>query len=167
MLPPMQVRIQPESARPVIDVRAIVGILGTGEYPFGGGGMQEWAGLASCNGLDVHSFFVDGRKPEATKAKRICLECPVRWACLEDGILEEYGIWGGLIRNERSRVLRILSSGGNPDDYIERVDRRALKEYDETFGWPLQQLRQEMARIDKAPEVITKKRHLRSIRGGR
>lgn len=154
----------------MIDVRAIVGILGTGEYPLGGDGMQEWSSQANCNGLNVHAFFVDGRKPEASQAKRICMDCPVRWQCLEDGILEEYGIWGGLIRNERTHLLRLLQDNKPTEAYLEKVDRRSLLEYETNYGWPVEELRQRLARPEPPAERELPKnprpRHLRIIRGG-
>lgn len=31
----------------------------------------------------------------------VCKRCPVRAECLEDGLWEEHGVWGGLTRDER------------------------------------------------------------------
>lgn len=35
------------------------------------------------------------------QAKLVCSNCPVREECEDDGKYEEYGIWGGLTRDER------------------------------------------------------------------
>jgi WhiB family redox-sensing transcriptional regulator len=38
------------------------------------------------------------------KAKALCDECPVQAECLEAGMDEEYGIWGGLSPKQRRRL---------------------------------------------------------------
>jgi WhiB family redox-sensing transcriptional regulator len=40
------------------------------------------------------------------KARRLCLSCEVRAECLEDGMGEQYGIWGGLSPKQRIRIKR-------------------------------------------------------------
>jgi WhiB family redox-sensing transcriptional regulator len=40
------------------------------------------------------------------KARRLCLRCEVRAECLEDGMGEQYGIWGGLSPKQRIRIKR-------------------------------------------------------------
>jgi len=37
-------------------------------------------------------------------AKKICFECPVRRECLNAGIREEHGIWGGLTAEQRHQI---------------------------------------------------------------
>lgn len=51
-------------------------------------------------------------------AKATCARCPVREPCLDAGLHEEYGIWGGLGRRARQRlrhVGRVLEEEALPD----------------------------------------------------
>jgi len=52
------------------------------------------------------------------KAKRVCEECPVTSFCLEIGINEKCGMWGGLDPEQR---LKLVKSKQIP---IERLERR-------------------------------------------
>lgn len=49
-------------------------------------------------------------QPEVRNAKAMCAECPARRACLAYGLDEEWGIWGGYTKPERSRALDSLGS---------------------------------------------------------
>jgi WhiB family redox-sensing transcriptional regulator len=44
---------------------------------------------------------------QITEAKKLCVRCPVRKACLGFALTtrQDYGIWGGLTEDER-RILR-------------------------------------------------------------
>lgn len=82
---------------------------------------EEFAAKAACGdaGEDRDLFF--GPEPEgltqgehisrvstdALVAKiRYCDECPVRNECLELGLEDEFGVWGGLGPDERQRLVR-------------------------------------------------------------
>ncbi len=70
---------------------------------------QPWYGQAACRGTDVEVFFVEAgnhRFPDWSQALRFCRNCPVREECLEAGINEEYGIWGGVTANQRKELRR-------------------------------------------------------------
>lgn len=61
--------------------------------------------------MPVELFFppdaIDGRRlPKSyyNEAKALCAKCPVRATCLERGMDEEFGVWGGLTRAERKRL---------------------------------------------------------------
>jgi len=41
---------------------------------------------------------------EAAAAKAICARCPVSMACLDAGLDERFGIWGGTTERERVRL---------------------------------------------------------------
>lgn len=58
------------------------------------------------------------------KARRMCEECPVTGFCLEIGINEKWGMWGGLDPKERQKLLK---SGKVPEDRLER--RKFLRMY--------------------------------------
>ena len=46
----------------------------------------------------------DQVRRELIEAKQVCYRCSVRDECLEFGIEEDYGIWGGLGRAERKAL---------------------------------------------------------------
>jgi WhiB family transcriptional regulator, redox-sensing transcriptional regulator len=69
-----------------------------------------WMSRGACRGADPELFFpIAANGPalqQISAAKRICLRCPVRPACLSFGLktLPE-GIWGGTTPEER-RIMR-------------------------------------------------------------
>lgn len=42
------------------------------------------------------------------KAKKICMNCPVKGFCLELGWNEDYGIWAGFTPTERKRLRKVF-----------------------------------------------------------
>lgn len=65
-----------------------------------------WMQDASCREIDPEIFFPDPSPwmlSEIAAAKEVCSICPVRDVCLEYAMVNnvEYGVWGGLTRNER------------------------------------------------------------------
>lgn len=72
---------------------------------------EDWRQYAKCAGLPIELFFapeqMDGRKLPRTyynEAKKVCQTCPVINQCLERGMDEEYGVWGGLTKAERRHI---------------------------------------------------------------
>jgi hypothetical protein len=67
---------------------------------------------ASCAGLDTDFFYPaqDKFEPgEAELLKRICVDCPVKKACLEWGLtMERYGVWGGTTPFDRFIIRKSL-----------------------------------------------------------
>lgn len=64
-----------------------------------------WQERALCNETDPEAFFPD--KGGSTRAaKRVCLSCDVRAACLQWALDhdERFGIWGGLTERERRAI---------------------------------------------------------------
>lgn len=60
----------------------------------------DWQLDAACRGTDPALFFPE--RGEATwPAKQICAACPSRRTCLEAGMFEKFGIWGGLSEKQR------------------------------------------------------------------
>jgi hypothetical protein len=67
---------------------------------------QPWAAGALCAQTDPELWHSE-RSPGSTReAKRICLDCPVRAACLDYALAnhEQHGIWGGLSTPARRRL---------------------------------------------------------------
>lgn len=70
---------------------------------------MDWLERGECRGLPTEWWFPPAPiTPEATvqmrKAKRICFTCRVRAECLDYGLTEDYGIWGGLSPKQRQRL---------------------------------------------------------------
>jgi WhiB family redox-sensing transcriptional regulator len=76
--------------------------------------MSDWHDRAACRGMDPELWFpvsIFPRTPEEARRLRVarstCQGCPVRWECLDfaEGS-DQYGIWGGLTRDERHAAAR-------------------------------------------------------------
>lgn len=77
-----------------------------------------WQHHAAC--LDAHPdtcFPEDDELHLYDKARRMCEECPVTGFCLEIGIEEKWGMWGGLDPVERQKLNK---SNKLPKDRLER-----------------------------------------------
>lgn len=61
---------------------------------------SAWLEDAACRGADT-SLFYPQRGESSGPARMVCFECPVRAECLEVGLGEKFGVWGG--RSERGR----------------------------------------------------------------
>jgi len=71
-----------------------------------------WRGEAACRGMDASVFFPEtGGNETAQVAKAICAQCTVRNDCLEAGLHDKFGIWGGTTEAERRRLRRRLREG--------------------------------------------------------
>lgn len=67
----------------------------------------SWRADALCAQTDPEAHYPEAGGT-AAPAKRTCMACPVRTACLEHAITagEEYGIWGGVGQQELRRLIR-------------------------------------------------------------
>ena len=76
---------------------------------------QGWIESAACNGHDTTLFFPEDlptrSREDRDRAQRIvretlrlCAECPVRVECLEYGLEDEYGIFGGTTAEQRHTI---------------------------------------------------------------
>jgi WhiB family redox-sensing transcriptional regulator len=79
----------------------------------------EWQKDALCLGRPTEWFFPERNSenrngwltPADRRAKALCARCPVRRECLEYGLKDEYGIWGGsrpIERRGRTDTLVLL-----------------------------------------------------------
>jgi WhiB family redox-sensing transcriptional regulator len=70
----------------------------------------SWRADAACSGVDSDIFFpaAEDDVAAATQAKAICVECPVREACLQYALTtnQTAGVWGGLDAGDRRRLRR-------------------------------------------------------------
>ena len=71
---------------------------------------HDWAHAALCRAyppaLADAMWHPDGTREDHTLADRavtVCFSCPVRLECLEAGLDEPWGIWGGSRPNLRAR----------------------------------------------------------------
>ena len=71
----------------------------------------EWQARAACRGSDPELFFPEkmegGGTYTARRARMACAACPVKAECLEAGMDERHGIWGGLTYKERRALKRL------------------------------------------------------------
>ena len=71
--------------------------------------LPAWQTLASCRDKDPDLWFPSdgtGHKAKGEEAKLICSGCPVKEACLEFGLFQPEGIWGGADEKTRRRMRR-------------------------------------------------------------
>jgi WhiB family transcriptional regulator, redox-sensing transcriptional regulator len=64
-----------------------------------------WHRRAACRGLGP-GFFFAGQGSGVTEARAICRTCPVRSECLEAGLNQKFGVWGGTTERQRRRLRR-------------------------------------------------------------
>lgn len=86
-----------------------------------------WA-EAVCRDMDTALFFSD-ELDDIAEAKRACLRCPLRTACLDRAVSEreQYGVWGGHLFVAGRIVLQKRRRGRppkvpRPGDTLPEVD---------------------------------------------
>lgn len=54
-------------------------------------------------------WFAEPGTPEEREAAALCFSCPIREQCAQQGMTEEYGVWGGLspANTDRRQRLRV------------------------------------------------------------
>jgi WhiB family redox-sensing transcriptional regulator len=72
-----------------------------------GGATHTWASRALCAQTDPELFYSDS-PAQIAQAKDVCRRCPVQHECLAHALAteEDWGVWGGLDRDERRQILR-------------------------------------------------------------
>ena len=86
---------------------------------------DSWMYSAACRLADPDTCFPDDEPyvdVQFAKAKRMCEECPVVGFCLEIGLDEKWGVWGGMTPDERYKLSK---SPKLPKGRLER--RRFLR----------------------------------------
>jgi hypothetical protein len=71
-------------------------------------GKVDWL-KANCKGINTELFYMETdelaeRKIQTTMIRRVCFTCPIQKACLQEGLNEKWGVWGGLSAQERFRI---------------------------------------------------------------
>lgn len=67
---------------------------------------DDWRRRAACGGMDagMSEMFWAFDLMTQLVAKKFCRECPVRRECLDAGMCESDGIWGGYTPGERRGI---------------------------------------------------------------
>ena len=91
-------------------------------------GGPDWQERAACRDLTPVAFYSD-ELDDVTAAKRLCLTCPVRRACLDAAVAnrEPAGVWGGHLFVDGRIVLQKRRRGrpprqARPEDTFPQVD---------------------------------------------
>ena len=68
---------------------------------------MPWQDRARCQETDPEAFFPE-QGVSTRPAKRVCVACEVKAECLEYALetSQEFGVWGGMSRGERTRLKR-------------------------------------------------------------
>lgn len=64
---------------------------------------DRWQMDALCAQIGPAEFFPE-MGGSARTARSVCRRCPVQAECLEAGMSEKYGVWGGLSELERKTL---------------------------------------------------------------
>jgi len=65
----------------------------------------DWMQHAACRGMDAALFMPErGDIDTLNEAKAVCQTCHVRLECLEYGLEEKYGVWGGMAESARRKL---------------------------------------------------------------
>lgn len=68
---------------------------------------EDWMDEGRCRGMDPDLFYPHrGDMAGLAAAQAVCAECEVRRACLDYGLGEKQGVWGGFSDRERRRIRR-------------------------------------------------------------
>lgn len=82
---------------------------------------EPWREFAICVGHEA-LFFDEEFEP---MAKAICAQCPVATPCLEAGMRETDGVWGGMSALDRRALRRYMRLGRSMSDAVRRLRARA------------------------------------------
>lgn len=70
----------------------------------------DWISDGLCGQMDPEMWFRAEHARATKRAKKICMECPVREQCLEWASKhEEEGVWGGVSKSERRRSVTVVT----------------------------------------------------------
>jgi hypothetical protein len=75
--------------------------------------LGDWTARAACREPGAASMIVYCRA-QARAAKAVCDRCSVVGQCLSAGLTQPYGVWGGLLANERVQLRTYMRHDGKP-----------------------------------------------------
>lgn len=83
----------------------------------------DWQDEALCAQTDPEVFYPE-TTGDALHARRVCIKCPVREACLQTALEsgEVYGVWGGTTRDDRYAIKR-----GKPFDIYSKLGKKWME----------------------------------------
>lgn len=84
--------------------------------------------LCRSEGVGVDAFYPESGTHggnHLAAPRRICLRCPVRYECLEYGINEPYGVWGGHSPSQRRRITAMMKKGSTLMEASAQIDSRS------------------------------------------
>lgn len=94
--------------------------------------VEPWMDQAACKGMPVELFYQERGQTGYhvdIPVREACSRCPVQQECLESGMNEEFGIWGGTTQKDR-RVLRRERPVQTPSPYKHGTKNGLLRHLD-------------------------------------
>jgi WhiB family redox-sensing transcriptional regulator len=93
----------------------------------------EWFEQSLCRDVpeasNVELFYPERANTPGGKhlipARKLCLKCPVRYECLEYGLEDQFGIWGGHSLSQRRRIIVSVKSGSSLIEASQAIDARS------------------------------------------
>lgn len=90
-----------------------------------------WFKMAECRTEDAS--LLDTFYPETgthggnhlTPARKICVDCAVRYECLGFGLEEHWGVWGGHSPSQRRKISSLVKKGSSLIEASEAIDARS------------------------------------------
>ncbi|MFJ6066534.1 WhiB family transcriptional regulator [Streptomyces tendae] len=89
---------------------------------------KQWSKHAAC-AADPERMFPDNFEPAIRDAKTVCVDCPVRMACLQDALRtgdNDWGIRGELKPGERRAVAKLLDGEYSDPDRVAAAVQQVL-----------------------------------------
>jgi len=94
----------------------------------------SWFDEAICRNSEIKAQYLDTFFPESNtghganhlaQARKLCLKCPVRYECLEFGLEEPFGVWGGHSITQRKRISSVVKKGSSLLEASQQIDARS------------------------------------------
>jgi WhiB family redox-sensing transcriptional regulator len=90
-----------------------------------------WFKMAQCRTDD--GSLLDTFYPETgthggnhlAPARKVCMDCAVRYECLDYGLDEQWGVWGGHSPSQRRKLSSLVKKGSSLIDASEAIDARS------------------------------------------
>lgn len=103
----------------------------------------EWQERAQCRDMEPGVFQADEPEYDEAAALAACASCVVREACLTTtleaegtaGVKQRFGIFGGMLPGDRSRLERRVRRGGNANPSSHWADRLTDEEHMARRQW--------------------------------